>query len=68
MYAGLIPGRVHQHDDRIDDGRFYRRAGSAARALAVLELKKWAVVCTTLLGRLEAFTLLVLFTPAFGRR
>jgi len=29
---------------------------------------KWASVCAMLLGRLEIFTLLVLFTPAFWRR
>ena len=29
---------------------------------------KWASICAMLLGRLEIFTLLVLFTPAFWRR
>ena len=29
---------------------------------------KWASVCAMLLGRLEIFTLLVLFTPAFWQR
>jgi trk system potassium uptake protein TrkH len=29
---------------------------------------KWAAVCAMLLGRLEIFTLLVLFTPTFWQR
>lgn len=35
---------------------------------SVAPLVKWASVCAMLLGRLEIFTLLVLFTPAFWQR
>lgn len=35
---------------------------------AMMPAVKWASVCAMLLGRLEIFTLLVLFTPAFWQR
>jgi trk system potassium uptake protein TrkH len=34
----------------------------------VTDVGKWASICAMLLGRLEIFTLLVLFTPTFWRR
>ena len=35
---------------------------------AVPAVVKWLLILTMLLGRLEIFTLLVLFTPSFWRR
>ena len=43
--------------------------GHAASNFRTLpELAKWVCVCAMLIGRLELFTLIVLFTPTFWRR
>jgi trk system potassium uptake protein TrkH len=39
----------------------------ASNFQAVSDTSKWLLAFTMLLGRLEIFTLLVLFTPAFWR-
>ncbi|OGA30047.1 MAG: potassium transporter Trk [Betaproteobacteria bacterium RIFCSPLOWO2_02_FULL_65_24] len=42
--------------------------GPAANYAALLPFQKWVLIAAMLLGRLEIFTLLVVFTPAFWRR
>jgi trk system potassium uptake protein TrkH len=42
--------------------------GPAGNYASLGDLQKWVCVATMLLGRLELFTLLVAFTPAFWRR
>jgi trk system potassium uptake protein TrkH len=42
--------------------------GPAGNYAALTDLQKWVCTAAMLLGRLELFTLLVVFTPAFWRR
>ncbi|NBB71086.1 MAG: potassium transporter TrkH, partial [Alphaproteobacteria bacterium] len=42
--------------------------GPAANYAALPDAAKWLLAAGMLLGRLELFTILVLFTPAFWRR
>jgi trk system potassium uptake protein TrkH len=42
--------------------------GPAGNYASLSDLQKWVCVATMLVGRLELFTLLVVFTPAFWRR
>jgi trk system potassium uptake protein TrkH len=42
--------------------------GPAANYAALTTFQKWAGVFAMLAGRLELFTVLVLFTPAFWRK
>ncbi len=71
MRSGLVPGcrgrsrrpAVPRTSTRL------RRLGQVATSFAGLpDAAKWVLVAAMLAGRLEIFTLLVLFTPAFWRR
>ena len=42
--------------------------GPAGNYASLSDLQKWVCAAAMLLGRLELFTLLVVFTPAFWRR
>jgi trk system potassium uptake protein TrkH len=42
--------------------------GPAGNYASLLPMQKWIFAATMLLGRLELFTLLVVFTPAFWRK
>jgi trk system potassium uptake protein len=42
--------------------------GPAGNYASLTDLQKWVCTAAMLLGRLELFTLLVVFTPAFWRR
>jgi trk system potassium uptake protein TrkH len=42
--------------------------GPAGNYAALTDLQKWVLAATMLLGRLELFTLLVVFSPAFWKR
>lgn len=42
--------------------------GPAGNYASLTDFQKWVLTATMLLGRLELFTLLVVFTPAFWRR
>ncbi len=42
--------------------------GPASNYAGLLSFQKWVCTAAMLLGRLEIFTLLILFTPAFWRR
>lgn len=42
--------------------------GPAGNYASLTDLQKWVLTATMLLGRLELFTLIVVFTPAFWRR
>jgi trk system potassium uptake protein len=42
--------------------------GPAGNYASLTDVQKWVCTAAMLLGRLELFTLLVLFTPAFWRK
>lgn len=44
------------------------RVGPAGNYASLSDLQKWILALTMLLGRLELFTLLVVFSPAFWRK
>lgn len=45
-----------------------RTVGPAGNYASLTDFQKWILTATMLLGRLELFTLLVVFSPAFWRK